>query len=72
MPLVEVDAPPGECIHPSVWKVNSRNFPCTGFSEVAQLGAHQATHHPYHQLHGPTLAQLLVAYQCVPRLKVLG
>jgi hypothetical protein len=23
------------------------------FSEVAELGAHQAAHHPYHQLYGP-------------------
>ncbi len=23
------------------------------FSAVAELGAHQAAHHPYHQLHGP-------------------
>jgi hypothetical protein len=22
-------------------------------SEVAELGAHQAAHHPYHQLYGP-------------------
>jgi hypothetical protein len=23
------------------------------FWEVAELGAHQAAHHPYHQLYGP-------------------
>src|SRR5215216_7042062 len=28
------------------------------FSEVVELGAHQAAHHPYHQLHGSILAQL--------------
>ena len=36
------------------------------------LGAHQAPHHPNHQLYGPVLAQLLLAYQCAPRLEVLG
>jgi hypothetical protein len=39
------------------------------FSEVAQLGAYQAAHYPYHQPHGPILAQLLLTYQCVPRLE---
>jgi hypothetical protein len=64
-----------------VWNMDSPNFALTAFSEVrikgvlgscVALGSHQAAHHPYHQLHGPILAQLLLAYQCAPRLKVLG
>jgi hypothetical protein len=30
-----------------------RQFLEVVFSEVAELGAHQAAHHPYHQLYGP-------------------
>src|SRR5687768_8058282 len=51
---------------------SSPKFAYRGFSEVAELGAHQAAHHPYHQLHGPVLAQLLLAYQRAPRLQVQG
>jgi hypothetical protein len=36
------------------------------------LGPHQATHHPYHQPHGPIMVQLLLSYQRMPRLEVEG
>jgi hypothetical protein len=45
---------------------------CGVLGSCVALGAHQAAYHPYHQLHGPISAQLLLAYQCVPRLEVLG
>jgi hypothetical protein len=38
------------------------NFALTEFSEVAQLGAHQAPHHPYYQLHSSIFLQALPSY----------
>src|SRR5215217_2771275 len=57
------------------------NFVLTEFSEVRELGflrswkvvtlgAHQAPHHPNHQLHGSLLVQALLPYERIPRLEV--